>query len=48
MIRFITGVIIIMGAANAPHDAPLSLIIAAGAAGLIIAGFGARKLTKGN
>jgi hypothetical protein len=48
MIRFCLGVIIIMGAVEAPHDAPLSLIIAAGAAGLTIAAFGIRKLTKGN
>jgi hypothetical protein len=46
MIRFITGVIIIMGAANAPHDAPLTLIIAQAVIGLIIAGFGARKIAK--
>jgi hypothetical protein len=46
MIRLILGLIIAMGAVDAPHDAPLSLIIAAGLAGLIIAGFGARKLAK--
>jgi threonine synthase len=48
MIRLITGIIIAMSAVDAPIDAPLTLVIAAGAAGLIIAGFGARKLTKGN
>jgi hypothetical protein len=46
MIRFITGFIIVMGAVEAPHDAPLSLIIIQATVGLIIAGFGARKLTK--
>jgi hypothetical protein len=46
MIRFITGVIIIMGAANAPIDAPIALIIAQAIVGLIIAGFGIRKLAK--
>ena len=46
MIRFITGVIIIMGAVEAPHDAPLTLIIAQAVIGLIIAGFGARKLAR--
>jgi len=46
MIRFCLGIIIAMGAVEAPHDAPLTLVIAAGAAGLIIAGFGARKLAK--
>jgi hypothetical protein len=48
MIRFITGLIIIMGAANAPHDAPIALIIGQATIGLIIAGFGIRKLIKGN
>jgi hypothetical protein len=48
MIRFCLGLIIAMGAVEAPIDAPLALIIAAGAAGLIIAGFGARKIAKGN
>ena len=48
MIRFCLGTLLAMGAVEAPHDAPLALIIAAGAAGLIIAGIGARKLTKGN
>jgi len=46
MIRFITGVIIIMGAANAPIDAPLTLIIAQATIGLAIAAFGIRKLAK--
>jgi len=46
MIRFITGVIIIMGAANAPIDAPLDLVIGQAIVGLIIAGFGIRKLAK--
>lgn len=48
MIRLITGIIVAMSAADAPIGTPLSLIIAAGAAGLIIAGLGARKLTKEN
>jgi hypothetical protein len=48
MIRFITGIIIVMGAVEAPHDAPLTLIIIAGLSGLTVAGFGARKLSKGN
>lgn len=46
MIRLILGLIIIMGAADAPHDAPITLIIAQAALGLVIAGFGARKLSK--
>jgi hypothetical protein len=48
MIRFCLGLIIIMGAANAPIDAPIDVIIIQAVIGLIIAGFGARKLTKGN
>ena len=48
MIRFVTGLIIVMGAVEAPHDAPLSLIIIQAVIGLIIAAFGARKLAKGN
>jgi len=48
MIRFCLGIIIAMGAAEAPHDAPLTLIIIQATIGLIIAAFGARKLTKGN
>jgi hypothetical protein len=48
MIRLIFGLIIIMGAVEAPPDAPLTLIIIQAAIGLIIAGFGARKLSKGN
>jgi hypothetical protein len=48
MIRFVTGFIIAMGAANAPHDAPLSLIIIQATVGLTIAASGARKLTKEN
>jgi hypothetical protein len=48
MIRFVTGLIIIMGAANAPIDAPLDRIIIQAVVGLIIAAFGARKLTKGD
>ena len=48
MIRFITGLIIAMGAVDAPHDVPLTVIIAQATVGLIIAGFGARKLAKGN
>jgi hypothetical protein len=46
MIRFCLGLIIIMGAANAPIDAPLDLVIAQAIVGLIIAGFGIRKLAK--
>jgi hypothetical protein len=46
MIRLITGLIIVMGAADAPPDAPLTLIIAQALVGLIVAGFGARKLAK--
>jgi hypothetical protein len=46
MIRFCLGLIIAMSAAEAPHDAPLTLIIAQAVVGLIIAGFGARKLAK--
>jgi hypothetical protein len=46
MIRFITGIIIIMGAVEAPHDAPLSLIIVQAALGLFTAAFGARKLAR--
>jgi hypothetical protein len=48
MIRLITGLIIAMGAAEAPIDAPLAHIIIQAVIGLIVAGFGARKLTKGN
>ena len=48
MIRFVTGLIIILGAANAPHDAPLSLIIGQAIIGLLFAAFGIRKLTKEN
>jgi hypothetical protein len=48
MIRFCLGVIIIMGAANAPIDAPLDRIIIQAAIGLLFAAFGIRKLTKGN
>jgi hypothetical protein len=48
MIRLITGIIIAMGAVEAPHDAPLTLIIIQAVIGLTIAAFGARKLTKGN
>jgi hypothetical protein len=48
MIRFCLGLIIAMGAVEAPHDAPLTLIIIQATIGLIIAGFGARKLAKGN
>ncbi len=46
MIRFITGIIIVLGAVEAPHDAPLAHIIAQAIVGLIIAGFGARKLAR--
>jgi hypothetical protein len=48
MIRFCLGIIIAMGAVEAPHDAPLAHIIIQAIIGLIIAGFGARKLAKGN
>jgi len=48
MIRFCLGLIIATGAAEAPHDAPLSLIIGQATIGLVIAAFGARKLAKGN
>lgn len=48
MIRFCLGLMLAMGAVEAPHDAPLSLIIIQAIVGLIIAGLGARKLTKGN
>jgi hypothetical protein len=44
MIRLILGLIIVMGAADAPIGTPLSLIIVSGLAGLVIAGLGARKL----
>lgn len=46
MIRFCIGLMLAMGAVEAPDDAPLSLIIIQAVIGLIIAGFGARKLTK--
>lgn len=46
MIRLIAGFFIVMGAVDAPHDTPLALIIITGAAGLIIAAFGARKLME--
>ena len=46
MIRFCLGIIIAMGAVDAPHDAPLTLIIGQAIVGLIIAGFGARKLAR--
>lgn len=46
MIRFITGIIIVLGAVEAPIDAPLAHIIIAGLSGLITAAFGARKLTR--
>jgi hypothetical protein len=48
MIRFCLGLIIVMGAVEAPIDAPLDVVIAQAVIGLIVAGFGARKLTKGN
>jgi hypothetical protein len=48
MIRFVTGLIIILGAANAPHDAPIDRIIIQVVIGLLFAAFGIRKLTKGN
>jgi|APGre2960657404_1045060.scaffolds.fasta_scaffold129677_2 hypothetical protein len=46
MIRFCLGLILAMGAAEAPHDAPITLIIIQATIGLIIAFFGARKLAK--
>jgi hypothetical protein len=48
MIRFCLGTLLAMGAVEAPHDAPLTLVIAQATVGLIIAAFGARKLTKEN
>lgn len=48
MIRFCLGLMLAMGAVEAPHDAPLSLVIAQAAIGLIVAALGARKLTKEN
>jgi hypothetical protein len=48
MIRFCLGLIIAMGAVEAPYDAPLAHIIGQATIGLTIAGFGARKLAKGN
>ena len=47
MIRFCLGLIIAMGAVDAPIDAPLDRIIIQVVIGLIIAAFGIRKLTKG-
>jgi hypothetical protein len=44
MIRLILGSIIAITAADAPIGTPLSLIILAGLAGLIIAGLGVRKV----
>jgi hypothetical protein len=35
-----------MGAAEAPHDAPLAHIIIQATIGLIVAAFGARKLAR--
>ena len=46
MIRFCLGLMLAMGAVDAPIDAPLSLIIGQAVAGLIIAAFGARKLAR--
>lgn len=46
MIRFCLGTLLAMGAVDAPHDAPLTLIIGQAVIGLIIAGFGARKLAR--
>ena len=46
MIRFLLGLVIAMGAVEAPHDAPLTLIIIQAGIGLIIAAFGARKLAR--
>jgi hypothetical protein len=48
MIRFCLGLMLAMSAVDAPIDAPLAHIIIQATIGLIIAGFGARKLTKGN
>jgi len=48
MIRFCLGLMLAMGAVDAPHDAPLSHIIIQAGIGLLIAAFGARKLAKGN
>ncbi len=44
MIRLILGLVIAMSAADAPIGTPISLVIIAGLVGLIIAGFGIRKL----
>jgi hypothetical protein len=46
MIRFCLGLMLAMGAVDAPHDAPLTLIIIQAIVGLIIAAFGARKLAR--
>jgi hypothetical protein len=46
MIRFCLGLMLAMGAVEAPHDAPLAHIIIQAIIGLIIAGFGARKLAR--
>jgi hypothetical protein len=46
MIRFCIGLMLAMGAVEAPHDAPLAHIIIQAIVGLIIAAFGARKLAR--
>jgi hypothetical protein len=46
MIRFCLGLIIAMGAVEAPHDAPLAHIIIQAVIGITIAAFGARKLAR--
>lgn len=46
MIRFCIGLMLAMGAVEAPHDASLSLIIIQAVVGLVIAAFGARKLAR--
>jgi hypothetical protein len=46
MIRFCLGTLLVMGAVEAPHDAPLAHIIIQATIGLVIAAFGARKLAK--
>jgi hypothetical protein len=46
MIRFCLGLMLAMGAVEAPHDAPLAHIIAQAIVGLTIAGLGARKIAN--
>ena len=46
MIRLIFGIALAMAAADAPHDAPLYLVIITATIGVIIAAFGVRKLNR--